>query len=271
MITGAWIDHAVLGVTPDFAHELRGLGMTEGAIMTNRMNTRRSDPPWSLRAGRDTYAHAAENLHAAGVSVILTCWPRPAKTQIDALEADMAKLVKACGAVALEVDVEGNWDRKHLAGFPTMKDAAAYLLIALRRAAGGARLELNTYPYHSENGEGADLAPHFDLLIPQAYSVNSRAGKDIAWNDPTLGPGAMQRMTMQRAKQTGAKPAALTACGLAAYEQRFHGHDPKDAMREAIRAAQGMGASRLRWWSSKWIVGKMATPYAGLVIREVSP
>jgi hypothetical protein len=268
-ITGAWVDHAILDIKPDFARQFRDVGMTEAAIMSNRMNCQRGTPAFALRAKVGAFAAAASALHAEGVAVILTCWPRPARDQLDALETGMRELMIATGAVAIEVDVEGNWDRKHLAGFDSMQAAATYLLAVLRRVAAGKRVELNTFPFHSENSSKALLAPHVDLLIPQAYSVNERADEPVQWTS-AYGPGRMQDVTIERMATTGAPSSARTALGLAAYEQRFAGHEPLEAMRAAVAAGRKHGCSRFRWWSSKWILGRMSSAWARTAIMEAS-
>ena len=254
LILGAWVDESIGAIDAAYAKRFRALGLTEAALMTNSMNATRSAPGWKLRAKPETFAAASAALRAAGVSVILTCWPRPDREQLAELERDMTVLAYSCGADAIEVDAEANWDRKFLRGFGSMGEASAELVAVLRRVARGRRVELDTYPFHTENSERALVAPHVDLLLPQAYSVNERAGKPVAW-DSELGPGRMQRVTMERARQTGAPATALTGIGLAAYEQRWAGHTPEEAMGLALRTARDLGVTRARYWSSRWIFG----------------
>jgi len=272
LVVGAWVDDAFASIDADYAARFRETGMVEAALMCNRMNATKASPKWELREKPAAIARAAYRLRDAGVSIILTCWPRPDREQLQRLESDMRALVEAIDPVAIEVDCEANWDRGHLAGFRTMAEAAAELVAVLRRLAGGKRrVELTTYPFHAENGAGALVAPHVDLLLPQAYSVTERGGKPVAW-DSQLGPGRMQALTLERAAQTGAPASALTACGLAAYEQRWPGVRPEEAMRVALHAARDRGVSRVRYWSSKWIVGALAgrQPWAARAIREAT-
>lgn len=272
LVVGAWVDDAFAGIDADYAARFREVGLTEAGLMVNRMNATKASPKWELRERPAAIARAAYRLRDAGVSIILTCWPRPDRDQLARLESDMRALVEAIDPVAIEVDCEANWMREHLSGFRTMAEAATELVAVLRRLAGSKRrVELTTYPFHQENSEGALVAPHVDLLLPQAYSVRERGGKPVDW-DSSIGPGRMQALTLERAAQTGAPPSALTACGLAAYEQRWPGVRPEEAMRVALVAARDRGVSRVRYWSSKWIVGALAKkqPWAATFIRSAT-
>lgn len=269
LILGTWVDDAVTSITDDYAAKYRALGLTEAALMVNSMNAPRSSPGWKLRAKQAAFATAADALRGAGVDVILTCWPRPDRAQLVQLERDMTVLVDVCNPVAVEVDCEGNWDAKLLTGFKSMAEAAAELVAVLRRVARGRRVELDTYPYHRENSSEALVAPHVDLLLPQAYSVNERSGAAVLW-DSELGPGRMQALALARARTTGAPATALTAIGLAAYEQRWPGHSPEEAMTTALTAARDLGVTRARWWSSKWIVGAQSSSWARKAIQAAA-
>lgn len=269
---GAWVDDAFARVDADYAKRFREAGLTEAALMCNRMNATSGSPAWELREKPAAIARAAYRLRDAGVSIILTCWPRPDTVQLRTLESDMRALVEAIDPEAIEVDVEANWHRRHLRGFRTMAEASAELVAVLRRLAGGKRrVELTTYTYHQENGPGALVAPHVDLLLPQAYSVTERGGSPVAW-DSDLGPGRMQALTLERAAQTGAPASALTACGLAAYEQRWPGVRPEVSMQRALDEARSRGVNRVRYWSSKWIVGALAAkqPWCERFIRSIN-
>lgn len=271
LIVGAWVDDAFGRIDAAYASRFRAAGLTEAGLMCNRMNATAGSPAWELREKPATIARAAYRLRDAGVAIILTCWPRPDTVQLQRLEADMRALVEAIDPEAIEVDVEANWHRRHLRGFRTMTDAAAELVAVLRRIAVGRRVELTTYTYHEENGPGALVAPHVDLLLPQAYSVNERGGSPVAW-DSDLGPGRMQAITLERAAKTGAPASALTACGLAAYEQRWPKISPEVSMRRALDEARSRGANRVRYWSSKWIVGALAAkqPWCERFIRGIA-
>lgn len=271
MIVGAWVDDAFDSIDTAYATRFRAAGLVQAALMANRMNAQRSAPGWELRGKPATIARAAAHLRDAGVEVSLTCWPRPDREQLAELERAMGPLLDACSAMAVEVDCEANWTPKHLHGFRTMAEASAELVATLRRLADGhRRVELTTYPFHAENTAGALVAPHVDLLLPQAYSVSERAGASVPWGS-SLGPGAMQRTTLERTAKTGAPATALVGCGLAAYEQRFAGHAPEDAMRVALDTARSLGITTVRYWSSKWIVGALAKrqPWAERFVRSI--
>lgn len=265
---GVWIDCPLTQVDEAYAQRLRDLGITEGAIMVNQSNTRASDEPWRLLAPETTIVRAARALRGAGIEVVLTCWPRPAGAQLAMLHEDMKTLMRETKANAIEVDVEANWHPRYLEkrAYADMKVASKALATVLRDCAAGARVELNTFPLHHENSAGAYLAPLCDVLVPQAYSVCERDGKKIPW-DHEYGPGRMQRLAMSRARETGCPSITL---GLAAYEQRFEGHTHEEAMAEAVRAARELGVTRVRYWSSKWIVGRRGQSWARQAVEAAS-
>lgn len=263
---GVWVDDDLTQIDTAYARKLLGLGITEAALMVNRMNATRGSEPWKLRAPETTIIRAARALRAEGVDVVLTCWPRPDQAQIAALEADMGPLMRDARAVALEVDAEANWHPRFLRGFASMAEASSHLVARLREAAQGARVEMTTFAQHGENGRGAHIAPLVDACFPQAYSVNERGGSRVPWDHP-FGPGSMQTLTHEGAVKAGAK---LIGLGLAAYEQSWPGHTPDEAMRIALDRAASLGVTHVRYWSSKWIVGARGQAYPKRVIKAVT-
>ena len=263
---GVWVDDAFPQIDSRYLERLKACGITEVALMTNRMNATSSAPPFELRSPEETIVRVAQMFRLAGFEVVLTCWPRPSRGQIVALHGSMRDLMRDSGAVALEVDAEANWTPRFLDGFATMEHAAAHLVDCLRDAARGRRVEMTTFAQHGENARGADLAPLVDCVFPQAYSVTERGGKVIPWDHP-YGPGRMQTLTHERAVQSGARSVGF---GLAAYEQRFAGHDPRVAMRVALERSRELGVDHVRYWSSKWIVGARGTSWARAAITEAT-
>jgi hypothetical protein len=251
---GVWVDDEFTKIDAAFAERLLATGITEACLMTNKMNAHRSAEPWKLRAPETTIVRAARTLREAGIEVVLTCWPRPSKTQIATLVEDMAPLMRDTKAVGLEVDAEANWTFRFLEGFTTMGHAAEHLAEQLRVAAQGARVEMTTFALHRENSKDAELAPLVNAIFPQAYSVNERDGKEIPWDHP-FGPGNMQEVTLEHARKTG---CATVGLGLAAYEQSWPGHTIEEAMHVALERARSLGVEHVRYWSSKWIVGTRA-------------
>jgi len=205
VVVGAWIDDPVHDAKKAaFADHLKRMHITRAALMINKSNTRQSDVPWSLRWKREDLEEVASLYRARGISCLATCWPRPSRSQIDTMLADMTWVLPLIGARAFEVDTEGNWTTKFLDGFSNMKQAAEYLYAGMRAVAGPeAELELTTYTYHTENSKTAVLAPLMDRLLPQAYSVRHRSRGTVDWTG-SLGPGKHQTLAVNRARQAAA-------------------------------------------------------------------
>ncbi len=208
MRLGAWIDDPRSAVRKmAYAERLASMGINAGALMINRSNTQKSQAPWVLRWPENDLKRTADNFEANGIERIATTWPRPSKDMIDRMCEDMVPILQMIGAVAFEVDAEGNWKPKFLDGFKTMKEAAIYLAGAMRAAiiAAGvpARTELTTYTYHTENSKKAVLAPLLDFLLPQGYAVRHRGNGVIEWND-SLGPRRHPKLAIARARQAAA-------------------------------------------------------------------
>lgn len=208
---GAWIDDPASAIRKQtYAGRLAAMGINAGALMINRSNTRKSDPPWVLRwRNEDDLKRVADNFERAGIDRIATTWPRPSRSQIDAMCDDMTRILALIGAVAFEVDTEGNWKPKHLSGFANMRDAARYLAAAMHRTIidaglkGKARTELTTYTYHTENSAKAVLAPLLDFLLPQGYAVRHRGKGVVEWDD-ILGPRRHPKFAISRARKAAA-------------------------------------------------------------------
>lgn len=202
VVVGAWIDDPVHDVKkPEFADHLVRMHITRAALMINRSNTQSSQVPWALRWERDDLKAVAELFHSRGIECVATCWPRPSRSQIDTMCADMEWILPLVGSRVFEVDTEGNWKSSFLDGFRSMTDASDYLASRMRELVGDdGELELTTYTYHAENSSKAVLAPLMDRLLPQAYSVRHRSNGTVGWND-SLGPGRHQTLAVNRAKQ----------------------------------------------------------------------
>lgn len=216
------------------------------------------------------------------IELILCFWPSPKKHLLKRIRKEVPPLIAISGAKAQEIDTEFNWKAKYASGFTrvagrTQLDLAGDYLVQVMdeiKCETGARKELTTFTSHTENGRSADVAPHMDVLCVQAYSVTPRGGRKI-WPNHTYGPGGMQKHTLDRTalipgtfrKRGGIK----VTCGLAAWNQKFQGMKPERAMEVAYHAAVRYGCDRVRYWSSKWILGVQArnARYAGRFIRSL--
>lgn len=258
---GCWVDELPKAVlAKDYLFRIRELGISNISIMVNKAGSKTWEPRWTIKQLTDLNKVAVQ----LGMSVTLTSWPRPTTEAIDRIASELPSLMDASGATAFEVDCEGNWKTSEKRGFKTMAEASRYMADAMRIICKpyGALTEMTTFFGHHENSDKADLAPLVDRVFPQAYSVRTRTSGDIAWAD-RLGPGRIQRATIVGAKAAGAKDIGL---GLAAYDQKWPGKKPEEAMEEAYAAAVDGGVQHIRYWSSKWILGPQDNGYASKFI-----
>lgn len=205
LIVGAWVDDPIHNAKSEgFVDRLEAMRITRAALMINKSNTRKSDIPWLMRWSREDLEAVSALYMSRGIECVGTCWPRPSRTQIDAMCEDMRWVLDVLGSKTFEVDTEGNWKSRFLDGFATMEEAAEYLASSMRKVVGDdGELELTTYTYHRENSAKAQLAKLMDRLLPQAYSVRHRGNATVDWND-ALGPGHHQKLALQRARQAAA-------------------------------------------------------------------
>jgi hypothetical protein len=270
---GLWIDDAPrLLDRDDYWRSFRDLGFTTAAVMLETVTTG-FDPKFTLVE----LSRLGERLRAADVELVLTVWPEPRVLYLQQLVERLPALLHASRAVGLEFDTESNYTPRRLQGFKSMDEASdALMKVVTKFREIRVRSELTTFTMHGENSRHATLADDVDVLLPQAYSVRNREdakGKPflVPW-DHQYGPGGMQRLTLDRARQVPTKDGRpMVACGLAAYDQSWPGRKPEDAMRVAYDAALKYGPEEVRWWSSKWVIGARAQPYAARFFASVKP
>lgn len=273
MITkGVWIDDPPRDViTKAFWDKLPEHGIKTAALMLEGYGDG-FDPSYTVETLEKIKALALER----DIEVVLTTWPEPTTAYMEQFRAKIGRMLAASGAAGLEFDCEGNWlgDRARGGGYPSLDVAGDHLVELVMETSKkyDVRSECTTYPFHVENSRTSDVAPHMDRLLPQAYSVRKRTSGDIAWDSP-YGPGGMQRLTLDRAKQVlgvGTTAGPLISCGLAAYDQTgWPGHTPEEAMRVAYDAAKAYEPIELRFWSSKWIFGFKSNGYASRFLKSV--
>lgn len=266
---GVWLDDALSAIDQKYIAECKNSHINSVCIMINKSNTNASDSPWELRYKKQAFVDAIKKFKDNGIDVTLTCWPRPSKEQLDTMFADIEDLMNLSDAKNFEVDTEGNWDKKFLKGFRTMREAAEYLGNGMNRIAHsrGGKTSLTTFTYHQENSDKAQVGKYMDALYPQAYSVHSRSDKAVGWNEQ-LGPGGMQELTINRAKKVPEFKGEV-ACGLAAYDQKWPNHTEAEAMKTALDKAMNLGVKKVRYWSSKWLFGAVETKYGQSFLKSL--
>lgn len=252
---GVWFDEAFTKLDQKYVDELKKMNINTVAIMVNRSNTTVLDKPWVLRAKVADFERVSKILNRNKINICLTCWPQPNKAQIDALLKDMDDLIWITEAKAFEIDTESNWNKKFLGKeFKDLTEASEYLVAGMKiiKEKHNVNLQLTTFPYHQENGKLATVASYMDSLFPQAYSVANRDNGPVAW-DSTFGPGKMQDTTILRTKQIPNFKGEI-CCGLAMYDQKWDGHTEKEALQKAIDKVKELKLTKIRYWSSKWIM-----------------
>ena len=254
---GMWLDDPASDIKKkSFWATLKQHGIHTAAIMLEGLGNG-FDPKFSIADLRTIGAHAL----AFDMEIVLTCWPQPTKKYLDEFAADIGPYLEACGASGLECDLESNWTTRQVAGFANLDKAGDYLVSVLDMIKGkhDVRIEATTFTEHTENSGKADVAPHADRLLPQAYSVRNRSSGVISWDGP-YGPGAMQVRTLDRALQVPGEQKL--SCGLAAYDQEWPGKTGEQAMQVAYEAALKYNPVEIRLWSSKWVIGIKRNGYA---------
>jgi hypothetical protein len=257
---GVWVDDSAKVVLSErYFDNLESLGLSTLAIMVHR-STAGSETSWRPRWTVEQLERARLLAEPRKMALVLTTWPLPNRELLSSFARELPPLMAAAGAVGLEVDTEGNWLESRLDGYADMDEAARALLDMLREVAtpSRARLELTTYPFHPENGAQAKIAPHMNLLFPQAYSVANRQNKQVDWDDRE-GPGRLQTFSAARARSISQVATGETklGMGLPAYDQDFIGHSANEALTLAFNSARKEGVVEVRYWSSKWILGHM--------------
>lgn len=278
---GLWLDDPIKRIlSRSYFAELAAMRIHTLALMVDT-SRKGWDPKWRQSTLRELNDLVTEN----GMELILTVWPDPVSDYLKAMEEGIDELLEAVPATGVEYDTEFNWTKRRVKGFKPQRrhgrrqsalDVAGDELVALTARLKAKhpqiRSELTTFTSHTENGRAADVAPHMDRLMPQAYSVRERTRKGKDWNVPwthTYGPGRMQRFTLDRTLLADGDQAEM-GCGLAAYDQKWPGRDAADAMGAAYEAAMAYDVVEIRYWSSKWILGVRDNKYAAEFLKDLA-
>lgn len=266
---GVWIDDPVRDVLkPAFWEKMVEHGLTTGAIFLESFSNG-FDPHYTP----ELLAKISGLALAHDIELVLTVCPEPTEAYLTQFEAKIPVLLEAGGASALEFDLEGNWLPIKVMGFANLDKAGDALVEVFQRVTPqlDVRTEVTTYPFHTENNRSADVAPHCDRVLGQAYSVYIRNDTPQDW-DGNYGPGKMQHLTLDRSRKVpglGTSGGPQLSCGLAAYDQEWPGHTGAQAMQIAWDTALAYGPLEVRWWSTKWIFGVKANGYASRFLKAL--
>ena len=273
---GLWIDDPPRTVlNAGYFRALKDCHIGTIAIMIDRC-----DKQWKTTWTEKQIEEVLRLADDDAVEVVITTWPYPIKQQLDEMYKGVERLMHVGPISAWEVDLEFNWKSTHVDGFYRSKKrgsldiAGDYLVdraLDVCRAH-DSRFEVTSFTQHTENGPKADVAPHCDRLLVQAYSVRKRPGmKQKVPFGHTYGPGTMQKFTLDRTLTIpgieDGKPEI--GCGLAAWSQRWPGVKPDRCMELAVKTALAYSVVDLRWWSSKHVIGIKKNPYAAKFLETL--
>jgi hypothetical protein len=253
---------------PDFWKKMQEHGFQTGALMLERMGSG-FDPIYTL----DELKRVGELSRARDIELVLTTWTEPSKKYLDDLRRRIRPMLEASGCSGWEFDKEGNWLPPRVEGFANLDKAGDYFVEIMTPLCEelDVRSELTTYPFHPENSKRADVSPHVDRLLAQAYSVYMRKDGAVPFDGP-YGPRKMVTTSLERTKQVpgvGTSSGPLISCGLAAYDQKWPGTDPVENMRIAYNEALAYEPIEIRYWSTKWIFGIKVNTYASKFFKSL--
>jgi hypothetical protein len=235
-----------------FLSALGVLGVVGVRVMVNKARKRSPDrsPLWKWSPAQ--FAKWSGECQGAGIECAPTLWVWPDSLTWGHQMRWLHDAHDKCrGLGSVELDAEDDWAMRFLSGWQSMTDAGVAVAEDLRGKIAGAKIELTSYPYHSEISPHASLSDLCDVIAPQAYSRFVGDDTNYRWGG-AFGPGKMQTLAARRVISAGHQPSV---CGLAAYGQQFPGRKIAEAIAVAADSALANGFFRMRYWSAKWIVG----------------
>lgn len=218
-------------------------------VMINDISDKRFRCRWSMGA----LTEWVRGLQALGVTVGFTSWVYPQRDYIEALVREMPRLMETLGVSRVEFDVEGNWKKKHLVGYPSLEKAADALFGPLHEE--GVVCEMGATTYTAMVDDIPEVLSWVDEVTVQAYSC---AGKpECVWGG-RWGPSWHQETSilMARKAMEGGPEGQRLVVGLPAWDQKWDGHSREEALDLEWWAVEGMGVDEVRLWSWAWLVGK---------------
>jgi hypothetical protein len=258
---GLWIDDSPkIALLRPYLDRLRALPLSHVAVMIDSTE-RGLDARWTARQLAELASAIPE------MAIVLTLWPEPTAEYIRQLERELPALVAAAVARTVENDLEGGWKRAKLSGFPSMK-AAGRALVAVERAAGAREHEATTFPAHGEAHERGAVEDEARLWL-QTYAVAHARGERRDFGG-AHGPERRPFEDVMRVQKV-AEPGVEICAGLAAWEQDDWPGEPGAAMALSLESARRAGVRRVRWWSSKHVLGARANGYAYAAIEAARP
>ncbi len=192
-----------------------------------------------------------------------TVWVEPVREYIERLAVMLPVLCRIVCAAFVCADSEMRWKKRYVRGYDSLEEAGLHLSEVLYSSA--PIVEGTAFPKHRESSANATIA--VDRYMEQVYSIHTHpSGRKIKASSKRYGPGHYQRWALQELKAE--RPDVEIGAGLACWRQKFAGMNPADAMALAHGAAIAEGATWLREWSWKHILGNS---YPARFLRELAP
>ena len=257
---GVWVDDAPGRVIkPGYWDQLKAFGFSTGALMLDT-----TEPGWDPLFTPGQVRQIYDLAVARNIELVLTVWPVPRASVLDAMFDDLERHYLPIGPAALEVDCEGLWQPKYVGGFTDLRKASIHLVNRMDkvRRDHDVRTELTTFAGHPEAQAGCLVSRHVDRVLAQIYSTRNNWRKEAVEWDSRYGPGIRQTKELEKfrkipADEDGTPPKICV--GLAAWDQKWPGHTIGDAMDLAFDAAMEWDPVEVRWWSAKHIWGVQST------------
>lgn len=271
-------DRPKLATTERYIERVVAIGYDHACIMLDGPGDQLHDVKWSESQLR-LFCELTSQLQRTGrpFSRVLTIWAEPTREYIRQLREKLPTLVRAAGATALELDLEGGWDprRAREGGFASIHDAGLALVDAIRETLEGTRLEIVTW--RARWSAVKAILPHARRVTAMIYPRRHREVRgqtiEIASDDKRQGPRFMVGLELDlligklEALAPPLRPELSAA--LPAWDQTWPDLTPLQAMRLERAQAVDRGVTTLRDWSSKWILGVRKNTYAARALAEL--
>jgi len=257
---GIWIQ-TPHNVTSSQLDQLAAMGVHRVHIMATRDAGVSSDCSGANNTKETADLAAFERLiHESTLrkmQVIVTVYVRPRRDEIDRLlgTGGLVAWFDQKGVNLVEFDLEGSWSRSSVCGYASARDAAAALMNGTRALPGHPQAGVTTHLGRASDPKlGMEYA---DWVSIQAYT-KCNAKSCPSFDDLQEGPGHRQ----SRAPGLLAFKGPVVV-GLAAYDQKWTGHEIAEGMGRALVATQRLSESRKNYvghsyWSSDWIFSSPA-------------
>lgn len=263
---GIWIDDAPkLVLSLPYLQRLRALPLSHVAVFLETFDDG-LDSRWTIAQLARLRAELPDH------RIVVTLSPQPTREYMAELRRELPGILRASGARAVELDLEGPWKRGKVAGFASLDAAGAELIGTIHAAAASigvdVEIEVTTFPAHAEADARGSVKGEARLFL-QTYPVAEARGEKRDYDGP-LGPDRRPYEDVLRVR-AAEEPGVEVCAGLAAWAQDGWPGEPGAAMAIALDSARRAGVRRIRWWSARHAIGASANGYAARAIEAARP